>query len=174
MTCILSSEFLRLGKPLSCLLPENQLSTLTMGRSLPLFRLKSLVSMTTPRDVGRNDQDAFFSPPFVEFDMQPEGFGCLFLPSVAPQCHANNVGNLSGTNTGLIIMGGVGSGGDRIFPAQTGMTFSTWICVDKFSDPRLDPHGMINIYECQMLVFNFVVKFYLEKRLIVNYCWLLF
>lgn len=132
-----------MGNPLSCLLPEDQSSSLVTGKSLPLFRLKSLVSMTTPRDVGRNDQDAFFSPPFVEFDMQPEGFGCLFLPSVAPQCHANNVSNLSGAGTGLIIMGGVGSGGDRIFPAQTGMSFSTWICVDKFSDPRLDPHGII-------------------------------
>ena len=39
-------------------------------------------------------------------------------------------------------MGGVGSGGDRVFPAPTGMSYSTWICVDKFSDPRLDPHGI--------------------------------
>lgn len=30
--------------------------------------------------------------------------------------------------------------GDRIFPPQTGITYSTWICVDKFSDPRTDPH----------------------------------
>lgn len=39
-----------------------------------------------------------------------------------------------------MLMGGVGSGGDRVFPAPTGMSYSTWICVDKFSDPRLDPH----------------------------------
>lgn len=30
--------------------------------------------------------------------------------------------------------------GDRVFPPQTGLTYSTWICVDKFSDPRTDPH----------------------------------
>lgn len=30
--------------------------------------------------------------------------------------------------------------GDRLFPPQTGLTYSTWICVDKFSDPRTDPH----------------------------------
>lgn len=30
--------------------------------------------------------------------------------------------------------------GDRLFPPQTGLSFSSWICVDKFSDPRTDPH----------------------------------
>ena len=30
--------------------------------------------------------------------------------------------------------------GDRIFPPQTGLTFSTWVCVEKYSDPRTDPH----------------------------------
>lgn len=30
--------------------------------------------------------------------------------------------------------------GDRMFPPQTGLSYSTWICVDKFSDPRTDPH----------------------------------
>jgi len=27
-----------------------------------------------------------------------------------------------------------------MFPPQTGLSYSTWICVDKFSDPRTDPH----------------------------------
>lgn len=27
-----------------------------------------------------------------------------------------------------------------MFPPQTGLTYSTWICIDKFSDPRKDPH----------------------------------
>jgi WD repeat and FYVE domain-containing protein 3 len=27
-----------------------------------------------------------------------------------------------------------------VFPPQTGLSYSTWICVDKFSDPRTDPH----------------------------------
>lgn len=30
--------------------------------------------------------------------------------------------------------------GDRVFPPQTGLTYSTWICVEKYSDPRSDPH----------------------------------
>ena len=29
---------------------------------------------------------AAITPAFVEFDMSAEGFGCLYLPSVAPQC----------------------------------------------------------------------------------------
>lgn len=32
--------------------------------------------------------------------------------------------------------------GDRLFPPQTGLSYSTWICVDKFSDPRKDPHSV--------------------------------
>lgn len=27
-----------------------------------------------------------------------------------------------------------------MFPPQTGLSYSTWISVDKFSDPRTDPH----------------------------------
>ena len=132
-------QFLRMGNPLNCLLPECGSGGERAG--LPLFRLKSLVSMSTPKDVGRSGSAL---PPFVEFDMQPEGFGCLFLPSVAPQCSLLQQGSIGGDgqpgNGGQVTMGGVGSGGDRVFPAPTGMSYSTWICVDKFSDPRLDPH----------------------------------
>ncbi len=30
--------------------------------------------------------------------------------------------------------------GERLFPPQAGMTYSTWICVDKFSSPVADAH----------------------------------
>ena len=30
--------------------------------------------------------------------------------------------------------------GERLFPPQSGMTFSSWICVDKFSLLSVDPH----------------------------------
>ena len=152
--------FLRLGSPLNCLLPAEGSS----GSPLPLHRLRSLVSMAIPRDVVAGsfssgmiksggssgfkgiNQRSLFSPPFVEFDMQPEGFGCLYLPSVAPQSQTGSSGADStpsgGAGSGASgVMGGVGGGGDRVFPASTGMSYSTWICVDKFSDPRLDPHG---------------------------------
>lgn len=136
--CIVGRDFLRMGDPLNCVLPEYGHAT---GGLVPLSRLRTLVSMSTPRDIGQHGKGALSLPPFAEFDMQTEGFGCLFLPSIAPQCHTSGMSNIGG-GAGIVVMGGVGSGGDRVFPAQTGMTFSTWICVDKFSDPRLDPHAV--------------------------------
>lgn len=124
-------QFLRLGNPLCCL-PLG--SSETGGGPVPLTRIKTLVSMTTPRDFRA--QNSFILPPFVEFDMSAEGFGCLYLPSIAPQSAA-----APSVVTGLDsnVVGGIGAG-DRLFPPQTGLTYSTWLCVDKFSDPRTDPH----------------------------------
>ena len=145
-------EFLRMGDPLNCLLPDATNGGGGRGHPLPLSRLRSLVSMSSAippipsihhhRGGGSSSLSA---PPFVEFDMQPEGFGCLFLPSVAPQCI---VGGGGGGSVGSVpsmattMTGGDGGGGDMIFPAPTRMSFSTWICVDLLSDPRLDPHGI--------------------------------
>lgn len=53
------------------------------GGPVPLTRVKCLVSMTTPRDA--RSQGSTDTPPFVEFDMSIAGFGCLFLPAIAPQ-----------------------------------------------------------------------------------------
>lgn len=123
-------EFLRLGSPLCCESPSLQ-KPYESGGSVPLTRIKTLVSMTTPRDFRAHA--SCILPPFTEFDMSTEGFGCLYLPSVAPQ--APTIGSsLDGS-----VIGGIGSG-DRVFPPQTGLTYSTWFCVDKFSDPRTDPH----------------------------------
>lgn len=123
-------EFLRLGLPLCCESP-NLIKPYKSGGPLPLTRIKALVSMTTPRDFRAHGSCTL--PPFVEMDMSAEGFGCLYLPSVAPQ--APNIGSsLDGS-----VIGGIGSG-DRVFPPQTGLSYSTWFCVDKFSDPRTDPH----------------------------------
>ncbi len=133
-------DFLRMGNPLNCV--PTEADPKSVGGLVSLSRMKTLVSMATPRDLGQHGRGRALSlPPFVEFDMQPEGFGCLFLPSIAPQCHTSGMTNIGG-GAGIVVMGGVGGGGDRVFPAQTGMTFSTWICIDKFSDPRLDPHGV--------------------------------
>ncbi|XP_018577977.1 WD repeat and FYVE domain-containing protein 3 [Anoplophora glabripennis] len=124
-------QFLRLGNPLCCL-PLG--SKEPGGGPVPLTRIKTLVSMTTPKDFRA--QSSYTLPPFVEFDMSAEGFGSLYLPSIAPQSpSAPSV--VSAVDSS--ILGGIGAG-DRIFPPQTGLSYSTWICVDKFSDPRSDPH----------------------------------
>nr|XP_008195320.1 PREDICTED: WD repeat and FYVE domain-containing protein 3 isoform X2 [Tribolium castaneum] len=124
-------NFLRLGNPLCCLALESKEQG---GGPVPLTRIKTLVSMTTPKDFRA--QSSYTLPPFVEFDMSAEGFGCLYLPSIAPQSTAapSVVSTLDSS-----VLGGIGSG-DRLFPPQTGLSYSTWICVDKFSDPRTDPH----------------------------------
>ena len=63
------------------------------GGFIPLTRIKTLVSMTTPRDM--HIQNNSILPPFVELDMAPEGFGCLYLPSLAPSSpHSATSGNL--------------------------------------------------------------------------------
>lgn len=56
------------------------------GGAVPLTRVKCVVSMTTPRDARAHG--ATDCPSFVEFDMSVDGFGCLFLPAIAPQISA--------------------------------------------------------------------------------------
>lgn len=161
--------FFRLGNPLACLSdderwelacggggdeggdrdreggertrPANQQGPAAVS-FIPLTRIKTLVSMTTPRDL--HIQTNSIMPPFVEFDMSsPEGFGCFFLPSLAP-CSPHTSASVVGSVTSQAsqegsVIGGIGQG-DRAFPPQPGLTFSTWVCIDKFSDPRSDPH----------------------------------
>ena len=142
-------HFLRLGSPLACsdtqqqeAPPANQQHG---GGFVPLTRVKTLVSMTTPKDL--HIQNNSILPPFVEFDMSSEGFGCLYLPSLAPQsaspASSGVVAGLQGSagqaGEQNQVSGGVGLG-DRSFPPVTGLSFSTWICVERFSCPRSDPH----------------------------------
>lgn len=97
-------EFLRLGNPLQCVLPA-QRSLADPGGPVPLTRIKTLVSMTTPKDFRAHGSCTM--PPFVELDMSAEGFGCLYLPSIAPQ----NAVIPSVVQTGdATIIGGIGGG----------------------------------------------------------------
>ena len=82
----------------------------TNGGAVPLTRVKCLVSMTTPRDVRLHG--ASITPAFVEFDMSAEGFGCLYLPSIAPQGPPTpsvvGAGMIGGNDPGVV--GGIGAG----------------------------------------------------------------
>nr|XP_029733035.1 LOW QUALITY PROTEIN: WD repeat and FYVE domain-containing protein 3-like [Aedes albopictus] len=124
-------EFLRLGFPMECTIDKNASDV----ASIPLTRIKTLVSMTTPRDFRAHG--SYTLPPFVEMDMNSEGFGCIFLPSLSPQA-TTAAGNLDVDGQAI---GGIGTG-DRNFPPSSGLSFSTWFCVEKFSDSRVDPHGI--------------------------------
>ena len=82
----------------------------TNGGAVPLTRVKCLVSMTTPRDVRLHG--ASITPAFVEFDLSAEGFGCLYLPSIAPQGPPTpsvvGAGMIGGSDPGVV--GGIGTG----------------------------------------------------------------
>ncbi|XP_066304852.1 WD repeat and FYVE domain-containing protein 3-like isoform X4 [Branchiostoma lanceolatum] len=110
------------------------------GDAVPLTRVKCLVSMTTPRDVRLHG--ASVMPAFVEFDMGPEGFGCLYMPNIAPQgppaASVIGVTSVGGPGDANIVCG-IGTG-DRLFPPLSGLTFSAWVCIDRYSSPLADPH----------------------------------
>uniref|UniRef100_G3RTL4 WD repeat and FYVE domain containing 3 n=1 Tax=Gorilla gorilla gorilla TaxID=9595 RepID=G3RTL4_GORGO len=101
------------------------------GSTVPLTRVKCLVSMTTPHDIRLHGSSV--TPAFVEFDTSLEGFGCLFLPSLAP----HNAPTNNTVTTGLIdgaVVSGIGSG-ERFFPPPSGLSYSSWFCIEHFSSP---------------------------------------
>lgn len=96
-------------------------------------RIDTLASMMT---CGKS----IAQPPFAEFDMSGAGFSTIFLPSIAPiNCrtlppHASTFLNSTldvHTNEKDGILGGVGTV-ERSFPPPNGLSYSTWICIDKF------------------------------------------
>lgn len=109
-------EYLRLGtvfdkssvEILISNLTANSPAATTSGALMPLNRVKCLISMTTPRDTKQ-----YLGTCFVEFNMMVEGFGCLFLPSIAPQLtNAPSIVAMGMVSVGndLSVNGGVGSG----------------------------------------------------------------
>ncbi|KAF7649614.1 hypothetical protein LDENG_00138710 [Lucifuga dentata] len=101
------------------------------GSTVPLTRVKCLVSMTTPHDIRLHGSAV--TPAFVEFDSSLEGFGCLFLPSLAPHNTPTNNTNTSGVSDGAVLSG-MGTG-ERLFPPPSGLSYSSWFCVERFSAP---------------------------------------
>jgi len=91
------------SKPSASLTPVN-------GGPVLLTRVKCLVSMTTPRDIRLHG--AAITPSFVEFDMSCEGFGCMYLPSIAPQGPITpsvvSAGMIGGTDQNVVT--GIGTG----------------------------------------------------------------
>ncbi|KAJ8014052.1 hypothetical protein DPEC_G00036250 [Dallia pectoralis] len=92
-----------------------------VGQPLPLHQIISLVSMTSPRSFRPHKVSN--SPAFVEFDMSENGYGCLFLPSLA---------TVKGVNADSIPTGGIG-GDCRGFPSAAGLSYSCWFLISRFS-----------------------------------------
>ncbi|MGH0178159.1 UNVERIFIED_CONTAM: hypothetical protein FKN15_076727 [Acipenser sinensis] len=101
------------------------------GSTVPLTRVKCLVSMTTPHDIRLHGSAV--TPAFVEFDMSLEGFGCLFMPSLAPHNAPSNNIPASGVSDGAVVSG-IGNG-ERLFPPPSGLTYTSWFCIERFSTP---------------------------------------
>ncbi|XP_036194422.1 WD repeat and FYVE domain-containing protein 3 isoform X10 [Myotis myotis] len=101
------------------------------GSTVPLTRVKCLVSMTTPHDIRLHGSSV--TPAFVEFDTSLEGFGCLFLPSLAPHNAPTNSAVTTGLTDGAVVSG-IGSG-ERFFPPPSGLSYSSWFCIEHFSSP---------------------------------------
>ncbi|KAI4821287.1 hypothetical protein KUCAC02_029225, partial [Chaenocephalus aceratus] len=112
------------------------------GSTVPLTRVKCLVSMTTPHDIRLHGSAV--TPAFVEFDTSLEGFGCLFLPSLAPHNAPTNNTNASGVSDGAVLSG-MGTG-ERLFPPPSGLSYSTWFCVERFSAaPHAHPVRLLTV-----------------------------
>ncbi|XP_061906663.1 WD repeat and FYVE domain-containing protein 3 isoform X3 [Entelurus aequoreus] len=110
--------------------------------TVPLTRVKCLVSMTTPHDIRLHGSAD--TPAFVEFDTSLEGFGCLFLPSLAPHNAPTNNANASGVSDGAVLSG-IGTG-ERFFPPPSGLSYSTWFCVERFSTaPQAHPVRLLTV-----------------------------
>ncbi|KAL1245697.1 WD repeat and FYVE domain-containing protein [Trichinella spiralis] len=135
-------SFLRLDKPWCCAdLDSDEPSG---SNVVALNRVKTLVSMMTPKDLRLSLLNA--SPPFVEFDMSIEGFGCIFLPSIAPVGFGFVTGGLplmhSNSQDGAVMnRGGLGNG-ERIFPPLAGLTYMCWVYVERFSESGPDAHPL--------------------------------
>ncbi|KRY48286.1 WD repeat and FYVE domain-containing protein 3 [Trichinella britovi] len=135
-------SFLRLDKPWCCAdLDSDEPSG---SNVVALNRVKTLVSMMTPKDLRLSLLNA--SPPFVEFDMSIEGFGCIFLPSIAPVGFGFVTGGLplmhSNSQDGAVMnRGGLGNG-ERIFPPLAGLTYLCWVYVERFSESGADAHPL--------------------------------
>ncbi|ODN04745.1 WD repeat and FYVE domain-containing protein 3, partial [Orchesella cincta] len=132
-------KFLRLGNPLNCsrqVFPTMHEQVTAASQPVPLSRVKTLVSMTTPRSnsnessmISSSCLNSTSSPSFVEFDMSAEGFGCLFIPSLgAGVAYSQDFVVQSAS----LLSSGIGAN-------STTLTYSTWFCVDKFSDAKADP-----------------------------------
>ncbi|XP_041874799.1 WD repeat- and FYVE domain-containing protein 4 isoform X4 [Corvus kubaryi] len=93
---------------------------LSKRSALALQTAMSLISMTSPRNFQLHG--TALAPSFVEFDMSMEGYGCLYLPTLA---------TVMGSSADQSVSGGTGMG-IRTFPPSSGLTLSCWFLVSKF------------------------------------------
>uniref|UniRef100_A0A8B9IYM1 WD repeat-and FYVE domain-containing protein 4 n=1 Tax=Amazona collaria TaxID=241587 RepID=A0A8B9IYM1_9PSIT len=102
------------------IVPVSSSPWVSRGSALALQTAMSLISMTSPRNFQL--PNTALAPSFVEFDMSIEGYGCLYLPTLA---------TVMGPSAEKSVSGGIGTG-TRMFPPSSGLTLSCWFLVSKF------------------------------------------
>ncbi|XP_071420399.1 WD repeat- and FYVE domain-containing protein 4 isoform X5 [Pithys albifrons albifrons] len=100
--------------------PVSKSPWVSKGSARALQTAMSLISMASPRNFQLHS--TALSPSFVEFDMSMEGYGCLYLPTLA---------TVMGPSADQSVSGGIGMG-IRMFPPSSGLTLSCWFLVNKF------------------------------------------
>ena len=106
------------------------------GGPIPLNRMQSLVSISTPRDAGFKKLDC--SIPFIEFDLSYDGFAGVYIPSLFPQNVSSSLPNATLQQSGHLLIGGAGTS-ERIFPSLNGITFCCWLQI-------INPHDVIKLF----------------------------
>ena len=106
------------------------------GGSIPLNRMQSLVSISTPRDAGYKKLDC--SIPFIEFDLSYDGFAGIFIPSIFPQNVPSSLPNATLQQSGHLLLGGAGTS-ERCFPSINGITLCCWLQI-------ISPHDVIKLF----------------------------
>ncbi|PKU32193.1 wd repeat- and fyve domain-containing protein 4 [Limosa lapponica baueri] len=92
--------------------PVSSSPWVSKGSTLALQTAMSLISMTSPRHFQL--RSAALAPSFVEFDMSMEGYGCLYLPTLA---------TVLGPNAEQSVSGGIGM--VSFFPQDRSLVIST-------------------------------------------------
>uniref|UniRef100_A0A667GDX9 WD repeat and FYVE domain-containing protein 3 n=1 Tax=Lynx canadensis TaxID=61383 RepID=A0A667GDX9_LYNCA len=86
------------------------------------------------------DEDHSLHPPLQRMferlasqALEPMVLSCLFLPSLAPHNAPTNNAVTTGLTDGAVVSG-IGSG-ERFFPPPSGLSYSSWFCIEHFSSP---------------------------------------
>eukprot|EP00111_Clytia_hemisphaerica_P006851 TCONS_00019802-protein len=152
------------------------------GRPLPQNLVKSVVSLTTPKDVLSTSP--LEPPSFVEFSMAEDGYGCLFIPSLTPQPvpASSNTYSYRATATAAaasLNLGTSSSSSERSFPPQTGFTYSGWLHIEMLPSAlsHLSNIGLLTLEKQwedlnqQRLVISSVLQIYLDlhsQSIVIN------
>ncbi|CAB1322461.1 unnamed protein product, partial [Coregonus sp. 'balchen'] len=68
-------------------------------------------------------------------------------PSLAPHNAPSNNANTGGVSDGAVVSG-IGAG-ERLFPPPSGLSYSTWFCVERFSSaPHTHPVRLLTVLPC--------------------------